>query len=155
METFEEIINKACQEPTFLDALTYVCICESERIVKQVTTNYGSGRDGAGWDTCFKIYLKEILIRYNKDEETIKQLRNDFAEVSETLLNNKTIYFKVKEERDQWKGRFEEVEKDWENSIKLLDKIWHCMNDDNLLDFPMYEIEEMLNFPKNLPEEKG
>ena len=29
------------------------------------------------------------------------------------------------------------------------------MNDDNPLDFPMYEIEEMLNFPKNLPEEKG
>jgi len=104
METFKEIIKKACQESTLLDALTYACICESERIVKQVTTNYGSGRDGAGWDTCFKIYLKEILTRYNKDEEAIKQLRNDFAEVSETLLNNKTIYFKVKEERDQWKG---------------------------------------------------
>ena len=65
-DPFEKIIIKACQEPTLLDALTYACICESERIVKQATTNFGSGRDGTGWDTCFRVTLKAILDRYDK-----------------------------------------------------------------------------------------
>ena len=67
-DPFEKIIKKACQEPTLLEALTYACICESERIVKQATTNFGSGRDGAGWDTCFRVTIKAILDRYDKQK---------------------------------------------------------------------------------------
>ena len=63
---FKEAIERACQEPTLLDAQTWICIWESERAIKQARENYGSGTDGAGWDTCFKICLKEVTEEYWK-----------------------------------------------------------------------------------------
>jgi hypothetical protein len=62
----DEAVKIACQEPTLLDALTYICVWESERAILQARFNHGSGSNGAGWDTCFKICLKEVLYRYQR-----------------------------------------------------------------------------------------
>jgi len=59
-----EAVNRAIQEPTLIDALSSICIWESERIVRQVQNNYGSGSNGAGWDTCFWICIKLVMESY-------------------------------------------------------------------------------------------
>jgi hypothetical protein len=59
-----EAAKRACEEPTLLDALSWICVWDSERAIKQALTNYGSGTDGAGWDTCFKTCLKHVLDAY-------------------------------------------------------------------------------------------
>jgi len=56
--------NSPCKEPTLLDALTWICIWESERIVKQAKKGLRDS-DGKGWDTCFKICLKTVMETYN------------------------------------------------------------------------------------------
>lgn len=59
-----EAVTRACQEPTLLDALTFICVWESERAINQARFNYGSGSNGAGWDTCFRHCLKEVMNNY-------------------------------------------------------------------------------------------
>ena len=64
-----EAVNRACEEPTLLGAQTWICIWESERAIKQARENYGSGTDGAGWDTCFGICLKLVTEEYWKKND--------------------------------------------------------------------------------------
>lgn len=64
-----EAVARACQEPTLLDALSFICVWESERAIKQARFNLGSGSNGAGWDTCFKICLGEVMLEYKKKEK--------------------------------------------------------------------------------------
>ncbi len=59
----KEATKIACREPTLLDALTWICVWESERIVKQAKKEIRD-MDGKGWDTCFKICLKSIIDNY-------------------------------------------------------------------------------------------
>ena len=59
-----EAVNRAIKEPTLVDALSWICVWESERIVRQVQNNYGSGTNGAGWDTCFRICIKSVMESY-------------------------------------------------------------------------------------------
>lgn len=66
--TINEAVKRACQEPTLLDALSWICIWESERIVKQAKKNLRDV-DGKGWDTCFKICLGRVM-RCWPDETT-------------------------------------------------------------------------------------
>ena len=61
----DEATKKACQEPTLLDALSWICVWESERVVKQAKKNLRDA-DGKMWDTCFKFCLKKVLEEYNK-----------------------------------------------------------------------------------------
>ena len=74
-----EAVDRACQEPSLIDALTYICIWESERIVKQVRENYGSGSYGA-WDTCFRHCISHVMKEYKiekgqRNEKANKQAR--------------------------------------------------------------------------------
>ena len=54
-----EAVNNACEKETLADALTYICIWESERLVKYVRNNTGS------WETCFGICIKSVMEKYN------------------------------------------------------------------------------------------
>jgi len=67
---FTEAVERACEEPTLLDALSWICIWESERAIKQahefLTTGISTAGDGKGWDTCFKYCLKEVMEKYNE-----------------------------------------------------------------------------------------
>ena len=61
----DQAVERACQEPTLLDALTWICVWESERAIKQARENYGSGSGGAGWDTCFRYCLEQVMVSYH------------------------------------------------------------------------------------------
>lgn len=52
-----QAIVRACEEPTLLDALSWICIWESERAIKQA-------RENSGWDTRFKYYLEIVMQHY-------------------------------------------------------------------------------------------
>ena len=66
-----EAVKTACQEPTLLDALTWICVWESERAINQARFNLGSGSDragwNAGWDTCFRICIEHVMKNYQFD----------------------------------------------------------------------------------------
>ena len=72
-----EATKIACQQPTLLDALTYICVWESERAIAQARNNYGSGANGAGWDTCFKTCLKSVIDKYPKEKSTTINLEEE------------------------------------------------------------------------------
>ncbi len=55
--------ERACKQPTLLDALAWICVWESERIVKQAKRNLRDA-EGKGWDTCFKACLKSVMEKY-------------------------------------------------------------------------------------------
>jgi hypothetical protein len=56
------IVKTALQQPTLKDALVYVAIMETERIVKQA-------RENLQWETCFGHLFHEVLIMYGKPIE--------------------------------------------------------------------------------------
>ncbi len=60
-----EAVTKACLLPTLLKALTYICVWESERAIKQAKKNERDA-DGRGWDTCFKVCLQQVMQQYPK-----------------------------------------------------------------------------------------
>ena len=64
--SFPEAVERACQEPTLLDALTWVALWETTRIVAQAVRNERDPRTGALYDTCFTWYFEQILARYEK-----------------------------------------------------------------------------------------
>ena len=53
----DEAVERACKEPTLLDALAWICVWESERAIEQALK-------GARWDTCFKLCLNRVLDSY-------------------------------------------------------------------------------------------
>jgi len=54
----DEAVKEACKKATLLDALTFICVWESERIVKQARKN-------EQWETCFGFCLSRVLEKYN------------------------------------------------------------------------------------------
>ena len=62
----DQAVTRACEEQTLLDALNWICVWESERAIKQAREQYGSGADGAGWDTCFKHCLDRVMVEYQQ-----------------------------------------------------------------------------------------
>ena len=59
----DQAVEKACKEPTLLDALTWICVWECERAIKQAKKELRDS-NGKGWDTCFKVCLKNVLEKY-------------------------------------------------------------------------------------------
>jgi len=62
MSPFEEAVIKACQEPTLLDALAWICVWENDRAVKQA-------REHEQWGTCFKLCLSKVMNLYTMKHE--------------------------------------------------------------------------------------
>jgi hypothetical protein len=61
---FQEAIERAIQEPTLVKALTWICGWECDRAIDQARFRYGSGANGAGWDTCFELCINEVMLTY-------------------------------------------------------------------------------------------
>ena len=57
---FKEAIDRACKEPTLDDALSFICIWESERIVKFVKEH-----PNQPWETLFKYCITNVRINYD------------------------------------------------------------------------------------------
>lgn len=68
-----EATQRACEAPTLLDALTYICVWESERVVEQARKN-------TQWETCFRTCLRSVLDNYQekKDRTYCAGCDNDF-----------------------------------------------------------------------------
>jgi hypothetical protein len=59
-----EAVSRACEEPSLLKALTWICVWDADRAVKQAIGNTQAGTRGPGgelWDTCFEICLKAVF----------------------------------------------------------------------------------------------
>lgn len=56
---FEEAVARACKETTIDDALTFICIWESERIVKFVKEH-----PNTPWETMFKHCIVSVRAEY-------------------------------------------------------------------------------------------
>lgn len=65
----QEAVERACSEPTLVDALAWIAVWEADRAVKQALRNEKTaqrGPDGRQWDTCFKLAFQWVLERYPK-----------------------------------------------------------------------------------------
>jgi len=64
-------VERACQEPTLVDALAWIALWECERVipVAHVVLNGGPrvGGDGRGWDTCFHLLIDRVLKAWRDD----------------------------------------------------------------------------------------
>jgi len=73
---FIQAVDKACEQPTLLDALTWICVwhCEDKAVEahKFLNNEKPRGPDGEGWNTCFKFIIKETMEAY-----TIKRLKGN------------------------------------------------------------------------------
>jgi hypothetical protein len=66
----EDAIRRACDEPTLVDALSFVALWECERVIPQAH-EFLSGRkprdaDGRGWDTCFGHLFARVIAAWNE-----------------------------------------------------------------------------------------
>ena len=71
----DEALEKAKKEPTLVDALSWICVWESERAIKQAIRNNKVGyvdADGKGWDTCFKHCIERVMEVYKAPTECSK-----------------------------------------------------------------------------------
>lgn len=64
-----QAVKRACQEPTLLDALNWIAVWESERVVRQARAYFETGVStaghGGGWDTCFRHCFSLVMKRYS------------------------------------------------------------------------------------------
>ena len=62
-----EATKRACEEPTLLDALSFICMWEAERAIKQALEHERSGISTAAYgdyDLCFKHCLRSVMNNY-------------------------------------------------------------------------------------------
>ena len=72
-----EAVDRACEEPTLLDALSWIAVWECERVIpvahrylNDESRWHNTGEQG--WDTCFKFLIKETMEQY-----AIKKLKGE------------------------------------------------------------------------------
>jgi hypothetical protein len=66
----EDALRRACDEPTLVDALSFVALWECDRVIPQAH-EFLSGRkprdaDGRGWDTCFGHLFARVIAAWNE-----------------------------------------------------------------------------------------
>lgn len=68
--SLSEAVKEACKQPTLLDALSWIAVWESERVIQQARKFYETGvstaSDGKGWDTCFRVCFKLVMEAYSR-----------------------------------------------------------------------------------------
>ena len=61
----KEAVNRACQEPSLVDALTFIAVWECERAISQARefdrTGVRTGAGDAAWDTCFRFCFSAVM----------------------------------------------------------------------------------------------
>lgn len=78
--TFTEAIDRACEEKTLHEALSWICTWESERIIP-VAHKFLNGQaerqpSGQGWESCFGYLIKEVMEQYPM-KKVIKKLKGE------------------------------------------------------------------------------
>lgn len=66
-----EAVRRACQEPTLLDALSFIAVWECQRAIEQAhaykLTGISTAASG-GWDTCFRVCFSAVMGEWSKRE---------------------------------------------------------------------------------------
>lgn len=57
---FEEAVDEACKKTTLVDALSYICVWETERVVK-----YTREFPDEQWETMFHYCIDTVMKKYN------------------------------------------------------------------------------------------
>lgn len=69
----DQAVNKACEEKTLVEALTWIAVWETERVIKRVReydkTGISTASDGKCWDTCFTLCFKKTMEKWNEKPE--------------------------------------------------------------------------------------
>lgn len=75
---FQEAVDKACKEPTLLDALSWICVWENERVIPiAMDAKLGKiprGPNSQGWNSCFKFLIKEVMEQYPQ-QQTLRKIK--------------------------------------------------------------------------------
>lgn len=61
----QDAVNRACLEPSLVDALTWIAVWECERAIAQTRefdrTGVRTGSGDAAWDTCFRSCFTAVM----------------------------------------------------------------------------------------------
>jgi len=64
----DEAVKESCKQKTLSEALSWIAIWETERVVQQAKKYFETGistaSHGGGWDTCFTICFEKVLKNY-------------------------------------------------------------------------------------------
>ena len=75
-----EAITRAIEEPTLLDALSWIAVWESERVVRQAHAFLDTGErtmgDEKGWDTMFSYLFKQVDDAW-RDKEMARDMKQE------------------------------------------------------------------------------
>ena len=81
-ENLAEIVRIACEQASSLvDAISMVCIWESERAIKQAfkwkETGESTASHGGGWDTCFRVCIEAVIEAWEEKtaRESVKPIK--------------------------------------------------------------------------------
>ena len=70
----EQAVHAACGHKTLNEALTFICVWESERVVAQAIKNHDAGTvepNGQKWETCFATCIRRVLAEYKTPEREL------------------------------------------------------------------------------------
>ena len=78
MQTFTEAVDRACEEPTLIDALSWISVWECERVIPNAHKFLSGGpavnNEGQGWETCFRFLIKEVMEQYDQ-QQILKKIK--------------------------------------------------------------------------------
>lgn len=85
-----DILNRACEEPTLLDAISFISVCDTERAVAQARRN-----NFESWETCSKYLIGELLKKWTRKRAPLFRL-------NDAVIDNQTriTYYIVHEPAD-------------------------------------------------------
>ncbi len=66
--TFDEAINRACEEPTLVSALAWIAIWDADRAIQQARLFDKTGVSTAAygnWDHCVEYLFKQVFERFD------------------------------------------------------------------------------------------
>lgn len=94
-----QAVARACEEGSRLDALTYIAVWESERIIAQARefdrTGIRTGANEGGWDTCFRQCFREVMEEWEARLEQKVSCRDRQEEPGGEVTDKKEAEFQL------------------------------------------------------------
>lgn len=94
-----EAVQRACEEPTLADALSWICIWECERVLAQAKQQQETGVSTAAvgnYDTCFKVCIQQVLKAWTKVQNPLERMRNLEEEIEERIYQSNPSIKEIK-----------------------------------------------------------
>jgi hypothetical protein len=67
----DEAVRTACEQPSLVDALSWIAVWECERAIRQARefdrTGIKTAGNGGCWDTCFKTCFEQVIYHYSSE----------------------------------------------------------------------------------------